>query len=195
MLWPARRKPLSDELLSSWYVRLARANGLFPINLWKVIQPQRTFSLSILDSHNDTELFNILARHTRLDAAIFTGMLAHQSSLSESSQFTYRRARDQILRFCPVCLFADGEPYYRRSWQFARRHMCPKHHAWLQVHCRHCSSPINLQDLSLDCVSLAVCFGCRGDLGRQFEQSEENGERIHFCDRQGRLEAIQLNWE
>jgi hypothetical protein len=174
MLWPARPQPFRDESLSSWFLRLARANGLSQRELWMTLCPGLTFSLPDLDTRMHPALLELLAKHTGLSEAVVRAMLLPVGAMRS----------EMVQRFCPACLRA--EPYYRRSWLRSYCLLCPEHLVWLVDQCHACSSCIDLTKLPFDCP-LSTCGHCGRDLGFAAELSEDTKERTGFKVRQVRF--------
>ncbi|WP_432723882.1 TniQ family protein [Jeongeupia wiesaeckerbachi] len=183
--WPAHPHPYRDELLSSWLVRVAHANGL------KV----QTFCAQ--EFGNDHQLWNRdidrLAPNWLIEAMSEktgrpikrvreTTLLGYEGKLYDKYhpagqlrwilplQMYHRKRRGFGLQFCPKCLAEGAEPYYRRSWRVALYTFCPKHDVMLQDRCPQCGSGIAFHRLELgrpeviEAPSLACCWSCGFDL-------------------------------
>jgi hypothetical protein len=178
MLWPARPQPFRDESLSSWFLRLARANGLCQRELRRTLCPDLSFSLPDLDTRADPVLFELLAKHTGLSEAAVRAMVLPVGTVMDPMR------SEMVQRFCPACLRA--EPYYRRSWLRSYCLLCPEHLVWLVDQCHACSSCIDLTELPFDCP-LSTCGHCGHDLGFAAELPEDSKERTAFKIRQVRF--------
>jgi hypothetical protein len=184
-LWPAHPHPYRDELLSSWLVRVAHANGL------KV----QTFCAQ--EFGNDHQLWNrdidrlapawLIERMsaktgTPLTRVWETTLLGYEGKLYDKYhpagqlrwilplQIYHRKRRGYGLQFCPKCLVEECEPYYRRSWRVALYTFCPKHDVMLGDRCPSCGNGVAFHRLELgkpnliDGPSLQCCWFCGFDL-------------------------------
>jgi hypothetical protein len=183
-LWPIRYKPLPDELLSSWLVRLAHGHGLKVQTFCNLIFGNRhqvwnrdidrlgpDWLVKELSARTGTPLQ--IAYGTTLRA--YEGLLYPQFKLSGVLQWIltlqmYHRKREGFgLQYCPLCLREDSEPYFRRSWRVAFNTICVKHHCMLRDRCPNCGAGVafHRRDMgSMDAAagSLAECQRCGFDL-------------------------------
>lgn len=95
MLWPGHPQIQDDELLSSWIVRVGRANGLGAQAFWNVINPDRNSRLASVDRRASESLLPVLADGTgtslkRIRAAVLL-------SEADSTQARTPPARFEIL--------------------------------------------------------------------------------------------------
>lgn len=184
-LWPVHPHPQRDELLSSWLVRIAHANGC------KV----QTFCHQIFKQH--TEVWNrdidrlapewlvvTLARRTGLRpcSARKTTLRKYQGILFQDAQLSgqlkwvtplqiYHRTRlGYGQQCCPLCLAEDKDPYYRTCWRLALNTFCPKHKVMLIDRCPNCSTPIEFHRAELGSPNkykptpIDECWVCRTKL-------------------------------
>lgn len=184
-LWPAHPHPYHDELLSSWLVRIAHANGV------KV----QTFCTH--EFRGDKEIWNrdvdrlapswlvesmALKTGTALDRAWGTTLLGYEGKLYDRYhsasqlrwilplQLYHRKRRGYGIQYCPSCLAETSEPYYRRAWRVALFSFCPKHDVMLLDRCPECGAGIAFHRLELgrpdviDSASLQCCWACGFDL-------------------------------
>jgi hypothetical protein len=198
-LWPIRYKPLPDELLSSWLVRLAHGHGLKVQTFCNLIFGDRRqvwnrdidrlgpdWLVKELSARTGTPLQ--IAYGTTLRA--YEGLLYPQFKLSGVLQWIltlqmYHRKREGFgLQYCPMCLREDLEPYFRKSWRVAFNTICVKHHCMLRDRCPNCDAGVAFHrgdmgntDASIT-GSLAECHQCRFDLG------EAGAEPIISYDKQ-----------
>lgn len=156
-LWPVHLKPLPDELLSSWLVRLAHGHGL----------KLQTFSSMVFG--RDKSIWNRdidkLAPDWLIDriaecsgaskqAVLDTTLKSYEGSLYEHHQpngntrwllplgVYHRIRRGHGLQYCPRCLEEDAAPYFRKRWRLGFSVMCTKHDCYLQDACPQCLSPL-----------------------------------------------------
>jgi hypothetical protein len=187
-LWPIRLKPLPDEIISSWLMRLAMAHGVKLHTFSTATWPQKAVWNRDIDKSADEEVVRVLAGKsaTPLERARNTVLSAYEGQLFESYNYygptpwllpvgVYHRVRQRYgQQFCPHCLAEDKEPYYRRRWRLAFMICCERHRATLCDRCPRCTSPVNfhrneLGDFSQPvAVSMTNCHAC----GLDFRSSE-----------------------
>lgn len=156
-LLPVHLKPLPDELLSSWLVRLAHGHGL----------KLQTFSSMVFG--RDKSIWNrdidklapdwLIDRlfectgasmETILDTTLksYEGILYEHLQPNGNTKWIlplgiYNRIRRGYgLQYCPRCLGEDATPYFRKHWRLAFSTICTKHGCYLLDACSKCKSPI-----------------------------------------------------
>lgn len=212
--WPARVRPLPDELLSSWLVRLAMAHGLKLHTFCSMAWPKKAIWNRDIDKSADEELINVLADRTgyQRDEVKATTLSAYEGALYERHNpfgntlwimpvgVYHRTRRDYGLQFCARCLEEDRAPYWRRRWRLALTAVCHLHGVTLHDRCPKCGAPVNFHREELGdrwkivARSLSLCHSCRFDLrgastlaGREVWISE-----IRF--QQKLLDGIEQGW-
>jgi len=182
---PIHFPPEPDELLTSWYVRLAHANRLktetFGTILWG-----RQYQLWIRDIDRLSPEWLVdklsiktgtpldVSRQTTLKA--FEGKLfpiLHPTGISAWILPVQKFNRKYLwpgMQFCPMCLKDDAEPYFRKRWRLSISTVCRKHNVLLHNHCPKCNSAImfHRRDMGkakeLDFLPLSLCHNCNYDL-------------------------------
>lgn len=114
-LWPIHLKPLDDELLSSWMIRLARAYAIKPVWFWRLFWP---VDFRAVDVETPGGLLDLLARKTatpfrRAVQTTLTAIAREHSVLS-------------TVRYCAQCISEDPQPYLRRQWQLRSFLLCDR---------------------------------------------------------------------
>lgn len=156
-IWPAHPKPLPDELLSSWIVRVARANGIKLQTLcWMLFGNARSpwnrdidrsapiWLLKTMCEHTGTNYWDIY--HTTL--ATYRTLLYPNRRRSGQLRWilpvrTHAMTRNGYgQQFCPRCLEEDQIPYFRKAWRVALVTFCPKHQVMLHDACPSCGVPL-----------------------------------------------------
>ena len=184
---PAHPHPLPDELLTHWFMRLAHANGLkaqsladyafgHPSSFWARDQDRRPSPgvverLAELTGFDHEEIQNLTLVGPngihRPDVTV-SGFVAWILPLG-----IYHRTRRRFgTQFCPLCLFEDAEPYFRRRWRLALATMCDRHGAMLHDRCPVCEAPViwfrnelgHRRELAIG--QSAKCWQCGFDLRR-----------------------------
>lgn len=187
-LWPIRYKPLPDELLSSWLVRLARGHGLRvqtfcnlifgnQLQVWNrdIDRLGPDWIVDVLSERTGTPL--VVARETTLRS--YEGRLYPEFRASGSLQWittlqVFHRTRQGFgMQYCPQCLLEDAIPYFRKSWRVAFMTTCPTHCCMLRDRCGECGAGVafhrgdmgNLQGQQRE--SIADCFACGASLSSE----------------------------
>ncbi len=183
-VWPVHFKPQEDELLSSWLTRLALAHGQTAASFFNQTWPGRYLLARDLDLWNDPTTFELLARKTNTPTArAFAASLAsYDGWLFEdrprqshapwvlARHLNVRPQRWCGLQFCPWCLAADKEPYFRRHWRLALMVLCPIHRVLLLDRCQVCGACICYERQTArelgdaEGWTLTQCYKCNADL-------------------------------
>lgn len=184
-LWPAHPKLLPDELLSSWIVRIAGANGLkLQTFCDRTFGKEHQLWNRDIDRHAPPWLLASLARHTgtpirsvqNATLGIYRGRLYRQKHNAGQLRWilpagVYHRTRRRFgVQFCPRCLAEDDEVYFRTRWRVAALTFCAEHQLCLHDRCPACEVPIAYHRRELghpnvtDPGSLCLCHACNFDL-------------------------------
>lgn len=172
--------PCSDELFSSWIVRLAAQNRMKLHSFCAMVWPGTSIWNRDIDSSASVELLERLSartgippervRKTTLQA--YEGVLFERHNPNGNTPWVmplgiYHRTRTRFgLQVCPDCLSQDRR-YYRRSWRLACSVMCLDHIRPLLDRC-DCGAPINFH---------------RGDMGdRHSVRTEAGFVTCHKCN-------------
>jgi hypothetical protein len=182
MLWPGHPKPLNDELLSSWLVRICAANFQKLHTFSRATWPELEIWTRDIDRSVPSEVLQTIADRTatsliRVNETTlgeYTGRLFEAHSGKGNSTWllplgVYHRTHKRFgIQFCPQCL-AEDVPYYRRSWRLAFVTVCERHDALLLDRCQHCGAALsfhrgergdrNSRDASGAMTSCHACFG------------------------------------
>ncbi|MCI0338146.1 MAG: TniQ family protein [Acidobacteria bacterium] len=182
--WPVPLKPLEDELLSSWLVRLSGAHGLTLSSFCNAVWPKKGVRLLDLEVLPKAEILNTLAEKTRTPMTkveattltVYDGRLFIDTS-HRQIQWVLRYGRDRNrettqcgLQYCPDCLREDEEPYFRREWRLALVVICPQHRLQLHDCCHRCGQAVRLIRSVIDDTgyglsgTITTCWNCRVDL-------------------------------
>lgn len=183
-LWPAHPKPLPDELLSSWIVRIAEANGVKLQTMTHLL-----FGLYLIPWNRDIDrlapkwLLKGICAHTG------TGYWdAYRTTLAGYRTRLYRHRKDsgQLrwilpvkinstkregygMQYCPVCLAMDKEPYFRRKWRVALYTFCFEHRIMLHDCCPACGAAVTFYRRDFgrgidEAGAICLCYQCQFDL-------------------------------
>lgn len=184
-LWPIHYKPLPDELLSCWLVRLAHGHGLKAQTFCNLIFGNRhqvwnrdidrlapAWLLAELSYRTGTSPEATL--NTTLRA--YEGLLYRKFKLSGALQWIlalkmyHRKWEGHGLQFCPACLAKDTIPYFRKRWRVAFNTVCTRHGTMLLDRCPDCGMAVAIHRLdmarpdALDIGAMAYCHACSFDL-------------------------------
>lgn len=183
--WPAHPHPYRDELLSSWLVRIAHANGL---KIQTFCNHEFGANYQIwnrdIDRLSPTWLIEAMSKKTctPLKRVWETTLLGYEGKLYEKQlasgqlrwiiplQIYHRKRLGHGIQFCPRCLAGDEEPYYRRAWRVALYTFCPRHDVMLLDRCPQCDNGVAFHRQELgrpdvtETASLACCWYCGFDL-------------------------------
>jgi hypothetical protein len=183
--WPVHPHPYEDELLSSWLVRAARANGVKVQTLCaQAFGNEHQLWNRDIDRLAPAWLIEAMSEKTGTPLARVweTTLLGYEGKLYDkyhpagqlrwvSTLHIYHRKRlGYGIQFCPKCLTEGDEPYYRRAWRVALYTFCPKHDVMLWDRCPGCGTGIAFHRLELgrpdliDGQSLRCCWFCGFDL-------------------------------
>lgn len=178
-------RPLPDELLSCWLVRLAYAHDLKLRTFARLLFPDQGEVWYLdMDRMAPVWLIEKLSAHTGLTAAkvlattlrYYEGRLFRQYKESGGLPWILPlkvsewKRKGYGLQFCPACLAEDAVPYFRKRWRVAYYTWCPRHHVMLHDRCPNCGAAIafhrrDLNAVSIDGVgSIAQCWQCDFDL-------------------------------
>ena len=187
-LWPIRYKPLPDELLSSWLVRLAHGHGLKVQTFCNLIFGNRLQVWNRdIDRLAPPWLVDTLARHTGtpLDTAYGTTLKVYEGILFRNprpsghlnwvlSLKIYHRVREGFgQQFCPACLAEDMTPYFRKAWRLSLSTTCPRHGCMLHDRCHACGAAVSFfrMDFGMEAgdsdgktVNVSRCHECKANL-------------------------------
>lgn len=185
LLWPIRYKPLPDELLSCWLVRLAHGHGLKVQTFSNLLFGHRRQVWNRdVDRLGPTWLIEELSSRTGTPLAVaeatclrtLEGLLFPNFKLSGALPWVltigmYHRKRSAYgQQFCPLCLGADEVPYFRRAWRLAFMTVCPNHQVMLHDRCPQCGLPLSFHRAEMgrggldDALEMTMCHECGMDL-------------------------------
>lgn len=167
-----------DEIISSWLVRAALAQGCDPLALTGVIWPkwrawtqdtdraiaEKWLSQLALVSGISTKHFQ--AGTLQAVASCIQGGLPSCKAiwpwiLALGARNTKRRSGQQ---YCPMCISTDTIPYFRLHWRFAWQTGCEWHNCTLADRCWNCDAPLEPHRLMADAFHVAICPTCKADL-------------------------------
>lgn len=191
--FPLKLRPQDDELLSSWLVRLALLHRTMPMTFTNLYMPEsknRFWSVDF-DLQADPEMLAALSLKCGAPAesllsmtlGSFEGYLVERIyRRSGGTPFITplgmrgRRCTLPGLRYCPLCLREDAQPYFRKKWRLAFSVLCRRHGCYLLDRCPNCEIPLTPY-LACKSGKVEICYSCgKNILGGKVElASEGNG--------------------
>lgn len=184
-LWPIHYKPLPDELLSCWLVRLAHGHGLKVQTFCNLIfGNQRQIWNRDMDRLAPDWLINELSSRTgtpreqvwSTTLRSYQGLLYSKIRMAGTQQWVlglkiyHRKRMGHGLQYCPACLAEDKIPYFRKRWRIALYTVCTVHKTMMLDCCSQCGAAIAIHRLdiansdALDERTTAYCYACGLDL-------------------------------
>ncbi|OFA05641.1 TniQ family protein [Duganella sp. HH101] len=180
-LWPVRDRPLPDELLSSWLVRLAHLHGLKAQSFCHLVfgNEHQVWNRDIdrlapawliegLSTGTGVSMSTALDSTLRVYEGLFYPKFRTAGNLPwVLTQQMYHRKRNGFgLQFCPQCLKEDTVPYFRKRWRIAVNTTCQLHGCHLLDRCPACGHAIAVHRLDMgngalpESAPLSQCFAC-----------------------------------
>jgi hypothetical protein len=180
-LWPIRYKPLPDELLSCWLVRLAHGHGMKVQTFCNLLFGNRLQVWNRdIDRLAPAWLLDALVLHTGtpFDVAygttlrVFEGLLYPKFRLSghlpwiQNLQMYHRTRQGFGQQYCPACLASDEVPYFRKTWRLSLKTFCVTHHCQLLDRCQACGAAVSFHRMDMGRAELrpdaplSACHAC-----------------------------------
>jgi hypothetical protein len=182
---PIHPQPQPKEILSSWMVRLAMANG-FPLHTFyaNLLGFKSPIWNRDIDRHPSCALLDLLSRQTGQSLSVLDGLTlkAYGGILFEELPMIgnapwilplgifHRIHRRAGMQFCPLCLQLDTICYYRRCWRLSIYSICEHHHCVMQEYCPSCHAPVAYhrhgigRNVNIPAHALRLCHQCKFDL-------------------------------
>lgn len=173
-------KPYKDELLSSWFIRLAKVNHTNVSSIIKYIFSDNILSLHTKKLHTkDIDLYEftneqqeILYAQTgikieNLQLFKYSGFLDEKIDrykklwVTEVNATKHNTKKFLGPRFCPKCL--EEKSYIRQLWRIMLYNICAKHKCYMLCKCPSCSEKFMYYDNGYT-RKIHVCHNCGFDL-------------------------------
>lgn len=176
--WAIPVELLPDELLSSWLVRTALANGCDPLMFTGAIWPRWRVWTGDVDRYPPADRLVVVSKMSNipveaLEASTLSPTVRRILGVLPRKDSTWpwilavgarNRRRSGGLQYCPVCLSEDAKPYFRLQWRLAWHTGCEKHGCQLEDRCPGCGAPIEPHRQSAENGSMGHCSTCRASL-------------------------------
>lgn len=209
--WGVSVPLLPDEIVSSWLVRAALAQGCDPLVLTGDVWPRwRVWTLDADRFMHDDRL-NPLSCVSGIPTKAFRAATLcpvarriHGGNLPEKAVWPWILAlgarntkRRGGLQYCPSCLVKDANSYYRIQWRFAWHTGCGQHGCSLLDRCWNCGAPVEPHRLIAEHGHVAVCATCKADFREAKSEPcpvdamdfQQAADRVLHENRGGFLEA------
>jgi len=178
--FPLKLQPQKDELLSSWLIRLSLLHRTMPMTFTNLYLPEtkNRFWVADIDLQADPDILAALSRKCSIPVEMLRSMTlrSYEGYLFEevhgntgATPFVNHlrmRGRSNIfpgLRYCPLCLSEDEQPYFRKKWRLSFSVLCLQHHSYLLNCCPACGTPLTPY-LSCKGGRIDACYKCGGRL-------------------------------
>jgi len=184
-LWPIHLKPLPDELLSCWLVRLAHGHGLKvqtfcnlifgnKLQVWNrdIDRLAPAWLVDELAVKTGTPREVAYAATLRTYEGRVYGSFKASGALQwiQTLKMYHRKRTGYGLQFCGQCLGEKPFPYFRKHWRLSFMTICPKHQTMLHDRCPQCGTSVAFHRIDMEFASLltdqamALCHLCRFNL-------------------------------
>ena len=185
LLWLYHPKPLPDELLSSWLVRIAHGHGMKLQTFCRVALGQgQAMWLRDIDRQAPDWLVRALSKHTGVGirTIIRASLLAYKGVLYQRYKWSGHQYwilplmmvntsyHHHGMQYCPMCLAEDDVPYFRKRWRVSLYTMCTKHQCMLHDRCPSCGAVVEFTRREMgkfsqvDAGLITQCHVCDFDL-------------------------------
>jgi len=156
LAWPFPIRPRTDELLTSWLVRVANAHAHPPTLFTSFHLPSAATWNRDLDRTCSDDLAERIGAAGGLDPSEVIAMTLRPwlprltqgfrpdrgiLPLILAAGIRHRTRTLHALQYCPACI-ADEPTSFRRQWRLAFVVACPKHQVVLADSCPRCDAPV-----------------------------------------------------
>jgi hypothetical protein len=190
---PVRSRPLPDESMSSWILRVLSGNWLKTKATSKYFFDSSHILAKDLDRAPPAKLIKYAQRISgvtdkELESLLLIGEREHIFEYANDMgstpyitalwRFVKQKEVERGLAYCPDCLREDLIPYFRKSWRYSFVTTCSRHKRLLEDQCPHCGeyfqhsagAKYGPQSTKIDQMTCAFCF--RSILSAQTERND-----------------------
>jgi hypothetical protein len=158
-------KIYEDELLSSWFIRIAYAHHTHPhtflqLHLSRNSQIIRANNFDIALSDDEIKILESKSNNINLKQATLKN---YNGYLQENIIANGQNSLICSLRFCPKCL-KEKIIYFKKNWKIILNTICLKHNCYLHDCCPNCKSKIQISKMFEQKKSFKYCHFCGFDL-------------------------------
>lgn len=166
-------KPYNDELLSSWFFRISRANYTRLSNIVSKLLLLKRFYKKDLDLYDFSKIdLKIFYKLTKIKNINKYQLRKYTSFLEEDlNQIPRRRwvtpiqyKKDNVFlgtRFCPLCL--KEKKYIKQEWRLMIVNICKEHSCFLENYCPNCGKVLKYINSDYK-QNIEECYFCNFDL-------------------------------
>ena len=178
LLIPINLKPLEHEILSSWLIRSAIANGVDPIGytngIWfdyrawtrdisRYLPDVKIKILASVSNLSCDDVYNLTLK-SLLDPILSRNELHPKKAWKWVIPIGIRnRSRTNGLYFCPECL-KDKPLFFRKEWRLSWNFSCERHNILLHLNCPKCHTIFSPHLISYSNTDISKCQHCDFDL-------------------------------
>lgn len=190
---PIRPKPKEDEILSSWLIRCAIANGSDPEGWGGGIWNEYRIWTRDFDRSLPKTKAAPLCRAVGMTCSEIASMtleplilrITNTESLNPNTAWPWviptgirNRSKFNGLNFCPECLKEAG-PYSKKQWRLSWNTACAKHRIILHLRCPQCHTVFSPHLVNYLETDIGKCQKCGFDL-RQMDSEKADSGAIHL---------------
>lgn len=175
---PINVEAIENEILSSWLIRSAIANGIDPIGftngIWfnyrawtrdisRYLPRDKIKTLSQVSSLSPDDIYN-LTLESLLKPILSTHDLQPKKAWKWIIPIGIRnRSRTNGSYFCPLCL-KEELTYFPKVWRVSWNFSCEKHKVILQLNCPRCYAVFSPHLIDYNNIDMTKCQHCNYDL-------------------------------
>ena len=175
---PIRPKPKEDEILSSWLIRCAIANGSDPEGFGGGIWNEYRIWTRDFDRSLPKSKATSLCKIVGMDYSEITAMtleptilrITNTEYLNPKTAWPWviptgirNRSKFNGLHFCAECL-RESKPYFKRQWRLSWNTACAEHKTILHVRCPKCHMAFSPHLVTYVDIDIGKCQKCGFDL-------------------------------
>lgn len=186
---PIRPKPKEDEILSSWLIRCAIANGSDPEGWGGSIWDEYRIWTRDFDRSLPKAKATPLCRAARISCSEIASMtfeplicrITGTEFLNPKTAWPWviptgirNRSKFNGLHFCPDCM-KEPDPYFRKQWRLSWNTACPVHKRILHLRCPKCHTTFSPHLVNYTDTDIGKCYKCRFDLREIVSEKADGG--------------------
>lgn len=186
---PIRPKPKEDEILSSWLIRCAIANGSDPEGWGGGIWDEYRIWTRDFDRSLPKSKAVPLCRATGISCSEIASMtleplillVTNSESLNLNIAWPWviptgirNRSKFNGLHFCPECL-SEPDPYCKKQWRLSWNTACAKHKTILHLRCPQCHTVFSPHLVDYTDTDIGKCRKCGFDLREMASKQADEG--------------------